>query len=187
MLSKMARQYHRPLLTFYLSRPPGRGDWGKDFRAPVADRSARDEALLDALVRNVQARQGLLRSAMLDEDDDLAPLAFVGSATIDTPVEQVVADIRGTLKLPLSDYRAARNPTLAFQLLRTHAEQAGVFVLLLGNLGSYHTDLDVQVFRGFALADEFAPFIVVNPGTRQARAPSRCCTNSSICGSASRE
>jgi Zn-dependent peptidase ImmA (M78 family) len=163
LLSKMARQYHRPLLTFYLSRPPSRGDWGRDFRAPVADRSVRDEALLNALVRNVQARQGLLRSAMLDEDDDLAPLAFVGSATIDTPVEQLVADIRGTLKLPLSDYRAARNPDLAFRLLRSHAEQAGVFVLLLGNLGSYHTDLDVQVFRGFALADELAPFIVVNP------------------------
>ena len=100
---------------------------------------------------------------MLDEDGDLAPLAFVGSATIDTPVEQLVADIRGTLKLPLSDYRAARNSDLAFRLLRSHAEQAGIFVLLLGNLGSYHTDLDVKVFRGFALADEFAPFIVVNP------------------------
>lgn len=163
MLSKMARQYHKPLLTFYLSRPPGRGNWGRDFRAPVADRSARDEALLNALVRNVQARQGLLRSAMLDEDDHLAPLAFVGSATIDTPVEQLVADIRGTLKLPLSGYRAAMNPDLAFRLLRSHAEQAGVFVLLLGNLGSYHTDLGVKVFRGFALADEFAPFIIVNP------------------------
>ena len=163
MLSKMVRQYHRPLLTFYLSRPPSRGDWGRDFRAPAADRSARDEALLNALVRDVQARQGLLRSAMLDEDDDLVPLAFVGSATIDTSVERLVADIRGTLKLPLSDYRAARDPDLAFRLLRSHAEQAGVFVLLLGNLGSYHTDLDVQVFRGFALADEFAPFIVVNP------------------------
>lgn len=163
MLWKMAKQYHKPLLTFYLSRPPGRGNWGRDFRAPVADRSPRDEALLNALVRNVQARQGLLRSAMLDEDDHLTPLAFVGSATIDTPVEQLVADIRGTLKLPLSGNRAATNPHLAFRLLRSHAEQAGVFVLLLGNLGSYHTDLDVKVFRGFALADEFAPFIIVNP------------------------
>ena len=32
-----------------------------------------------------------------------------------------------------------------------------------GNLGSHHTDLEVEVFRGFALADDFAPFVVVNP------------------------
>ena len=163
MLSKMAKQYHRPLLTFYLSEPPRRENWGRDFRGPTADRSPRDEALLNALVRNVQARQGLLRSAMLDDDDDLAPLSFLGCATIDTPVERLVDDMWETLGLQLRDFRSARNPDEAFRLLRSHAEQAGVFVLLMGNLGSYHTELGVEVFRGFALADEFAPFVVANP------------------------
>ena len=163
MLSRMAKQYRRPLLTFYLAQPPRRGNWGRDFRAPATDRSQREEALLDALVRNVQARQGLLRSAMLDDDDDLAPLTFPGSATIDTPVKQLVDSIRDKLGLQLSDLRAARNPDEAFRLLRSHAEQAGVFVLVLGHLGSYHTELSVEIFRGFALADEFAPFVVINP------------------------
>ena len=161
MLSKMAKQYRRPLLTFYLAQPPRRANWGRDFRAPGVDRSRREEALLDALVRNVQARQGLLRSAMLDDDDDIVPLSFVGSATIDTPVDRLVASIRDTLALQLSDFRAERNPDAAFRLLRSHAEQAGVFVLVLGNLGSHHTNLGVEVFRGFALADELAPFVVV--------------------------
>ena len=173
LLSRMAKQYRRPLLTFYLAQPPRRGNWGRDFRAPAADRSARDEALLDALVRNVQARQGLPRSAMLDDDDALVPLTFPGSATTDTPVEQLVGSIRETLRLQLSDFRAARNPDDAFRLLRSHAEQAGVFVLVLGDLGSYHTELSVEVFRGFALADEFAPFVVVNP---QDSAAARCFT-----------
>lgn len=162
MLSKMAKQYRRPLLTFYLSEPPRPANWGRDFRAPAVDRSPRDEAVLDALVRNVRARQGLLRSAMLD-DDDLEPLSFLGSATIDTPVERVVSDIRDTLGLQPTDFRAAGNPDQAFRLVRSHAERAGIFVLLLSNLGSHHTDLDVEVFRGFALTDEFAPFVVVNP------------------------
>lgn len=162
MLSKMAKQYHRPLLTFYLSEPPRRAKWGRDFRAPAVDRSSRDEAVLDALVRNVRARQGLLRSAMLD-DDNLEPLSFLGSATIDTPVERVVSDIRDTLGLQPTAFRAASNPDQAFRLVRSHAEGAGIFVLLLSNLGSHHTDLDVEVFRGFALTDEFAPFVVVNP------------------------
>ena len=173
MLARMAKQYRRPLLTFYLAQPPRRGHWGRDFRAPAADRSARDEALLDALVRNVQARQGLLSSAMLDDDDDLVPLTFPGSATIDTPVEQLVGSVRDALGLQLSDLRAARNPDEAFRLLRSHAGQAGIFVLVLGDLGSYHTELSVEVFRGFALADEFAPFVVVNP---RDSAAARCFT-----------
>lgn len=173
LLSRMAKQYRRPLLTFYLAQPPRRGNWGRDFRAPAADRSERDEALLDALVRNVQARQALLRSAMLDDDDDLVPLTFPGSATIKTSVEQLVDSLRDTLRLQLSGFRASRNPDEAFRLLRSHAEQAGVFVLVLGDLGSYHTELNVEVFRGFALADAFAPFVVVNP---RDSAAARCFT-----------
>lgn len=173
MLSKMAKQYRRPVLTFYLAEPPRRSDWGKDFRAPMADRSREDDALLNALVRNVQARQGLLREAMLDEDDDLVPLSFVASANIETPVTTVVASIRQTLQMPLEDLRAVRNSDEAFRLLRSRSEHAGVFVLVLGNLGSHHTDLGVEVFRGFALADGFAPFVVVNP---KDSAAARCFT-----------
>ena len=173
MLSRMAKQYRRPLLTFYLAHPPRRGNRGRDFRAPATDRSAREEALLDTLVRNVQARQGLLRSAMLDEDDDMVPLSFPGSATIDTATELLVASIRDTLGLRLSDFRAARNPEVALRLLRSHAEKAGIFVLALGDLGSYHTELSVEVFRGFVLADEFAPFVVINP---RDSAAARCFT-----------
>jgi Zn-dependent peptidase ImmA (M78 family) len=42
-----------------------------------------------------------------------------------------------------------------------HNELRGT-VLLRGNLGSHHTDIDVEVFRGFALADPVAPFVVIN-------------------------
>ena len=32
----------------------------------------------------------------------------------------------------------------------------------MGNLGSHHSNIDVEHFRGFALADSVAPFIVIN-------------------------
>ena len=32
----------------------------------------------------------------------------------------------------------------------------------MGNLGTHHTDIDVRIFRGFALADDVAPFVVIN-------------------------
>ncbi len=53
------------------------------------------------------------------------------------------------------------------------AKRAGVLVLVLGNLGSHHTDLGVEVFRGFSLADDLVPFVVVNP---KDSAAARCFT-----------
>lgn len=32
LLLRMSKQYHRPLLTFYLDKPPRTGDLGEDFR-----------------------------------------------------------------------------------------------------------------------------------------------------------
>lgn len=161
MLVKMAKVYRRPLLAFYLAGPPRRGDRGQDFRTLPEDHSPADEALLDALIRGVKARQSLVRSAILDEDD-ASPLGFIGSATISQGVDVVLYSIRETLDLSLDDLRRARDVDEAFQVLRTHTEAAGVFVLLVGNLGSYHTNIDLETFRGFALADEFAPFVIIN-------------------------
>ena len=51
----------------------------------------------------------------------------------------------------------------AFRILRDAVEQVGVLVILKGNLG-HHTcqDLSPNVFRGFAIADPAAPFVVIN-------------------------
>ena len=161
MLVKMATQYRRPLLTFYLPAPPPKGDRGSDFRTLPEDHSDADEALLDALLREIVARQSLVREAM--EDEDVAELLpFVGSASEQGGVAAVLASIRGALGLPLQEYRAAPDADEAFKLLRAHAERIGVFVLLIGDLGSHHTSLGVGTFRGFALADPVAPFIVIN-------------------------
>ncbi len=161
VLVKMAKQYRRPLLTFYLSAPPRSGDRGQDFRTLPADHSEVDEALLDALIRGVQARQSLVRAAIEDEDEAV-PLEFVGSAEPTMEVSEVLASIRQTLGISLSDYRAAQNQDEAFDLLREAAEELGVFVLLLGNLGSHHTNIGLEAFRGFSLADPIAPFVVIN-------------------------
>ena len=161
MLSKMAAQYRRPLVTFYLERPPPKGERGTDFRTVSAERSSGEEALLDALVRRLLARQELLKSALLDEDAE--PLPLIGSASLDDGVPAVVASLREALGLPVAVFRAAQGRDAAFRLLRARVEETGVFVLLAGNLGSHHTNIEVEVFRGMALADEIAPFVVVNP------------------------
>jgi Zn-dependent peptidase ImmA (M78 family) len=40
--------------------------------------------------------------------------------------------------------------------------------MLIGNLGSHHSAIPVEVFRGFAIADRIAPFIVINDGDAKA-------------------
>lgn len=163
LLTKMAKQYRRPLVVFYMSAPPPRERRGQDCRStPSSERSRMDEALLDALFRRVRARMAILRSAM-EEQDDAEALAFVGSRSMADGVHSVLASIRETLGMQLADFREASTADKAFQVLRAKAEAAGVFVLLEGNLGSHHTNMDPSVFRGFALADPVAPFAVVNP------------------------
>jgi len=161
MLANMAEKYHRPLLTFYLPKPPLKSDKGQDFRTLPEAPPPGANALLDALLRDVQARQGLVRAALEEAEDD-EPLAFVGSANITDGVDAVVASMRTILGVSLEKFRQQRTADDAFKLLRGGAEGAGVFVLLMGNLGSHHTDIDARVFRGFALADSVAPFVVVN-------------------------
>jgi Zn-dependent peptidase ImmA (M78 family)/transcriptional regulator with XRE-family HTH domain len=160
LLLKMAQQYRRPLVAFYMSAAPQKGDRGQDFRN-IPDRQSGAEALIDALLRDIRARQSTVRDILVDEDET-RPLPFVGSMAMVDGVEAVVDSIRRTLGIDLAEFRSQKSPELAFALLRSRAEAAGVFVLLIGNLGSHHTAIDVEAFRGFALADPIAPFIVIN-------------------------
>jgi Zn-dependent peptidase ImmA (M78 family) len=159
LLLKMAQQYRRPLIAFYLDAPPRKGDRGEDFRN-VPDRHRQSEALVDALVRDVRARQRTVRDVL--SDDDAEPLLFVGSMTMEDGVGAVLASIRREIRLDLLEFRAQASPESGFALLRAKVEAIGVFVLLIGNLGSHHTGIEVEAFRGFAIADQIAPFIVIN-------------------------
>lgn len=167
MLANMAKVYRRSLLTLYLPAPPKKGDRGEDFRTVVAERSVEAEADVDALVRDLRARQRLVRS-VLDDDEDAAPLDFIGSARMEVGVPALREAIEKLLGVTRAEYRAQKDTDSAFNLLRDKAEGAGVFVLLVGNLGSHHSTIPVGAFRGFAIADPLAPFVVINDGDAKA-------------------
>ena len=158
LLLKMAKAYRRPLITFYLAEPPRIGDRGLDFRTLPG--KVKDRPEVDALVRDIKARQGLIRSML--EDDEAPQLEFVGSATTKVPTKELADRIAKHLKFSLSEFRAKKDVSEAFAYLRLRIEDTGVFLPLVGNLGSYHTNISVDLFRGFALADPLAPLIVIN-------------------------
>ncbi len=161
LLLRMSKHYHRPLLTFYLDQPPNIGDRGEDFRTLPDHFEEMENAYVDVLIRDIKARQSTVRETLIDADEENS-LDFVGKYTIDDGVAHVVQTIRDTLNISLDNYRNQPSHKEAFRLLRRQAEMAGIFVLLKGNLGSYHSNIEVTVFRGFALSDDIAPFIVIN-------------------------
>jgi Zn-dependent peptidase ImmA (M78 family)/transcriptional regulator with XRE-family HTH domain len=162
-LAKMAAAYHRPLLTLYMAEPPRPADRGEDFRTMKAPVAPQEAANLDALVRDVRTRQSILRD-MMEDKDDAEPLHFVGALPISTPIENAASRIKAALGI--DDDRAFRKgmriPQDLFSELRRRTEALRVFVILLGDLGNYHTAISPKVFRGFAVADKLAPMIVIN-------------------------
>ncbi len=190
LLGRMARQYRRPLLVFYLDTPPLRDDRRPDFRTLPGPHTPKTDALIDALVRNLQSRQYMVRAA-LEAEDEAEPLPFVGSLPRSEGYEEGIEALSRVLRGPREatrwaqrashvlgqvlgdDMNAAKyyeegTPESAFELLRTRIEDAGVFVLLKGDLGSHHTTIDADVFRGFAIADDVAPFVVINDNDSRA-------------------
>ena len=160
VLLKMAKVYRRSLLVFFLDAPPACGHRGEDFRT-VRERHTSGEPLVAALVRDIRARQALVRAVREDEDDAQA-LPFIGSMSPDDGASTVLDSIRRTLALDLNVFRSAGSVEAGFAYLRERVEAAGIYVLLIGNLGSHHSVVDVDAFRGFALADAVAPFVVIN-------------------------
>ena len=163
MLVKMAKQYRRPILTFYLSAPPRRVARGADFRTLSGKHPTAADALLDAFLRDVRARQSMVR-AVLEDEEEAERLPFIGAGKISDGKTVLLKLLQGLLGVDCLQYRDQNDAGAAFSLLRANAEKKGVFVLLKGDLGSYHTTIDVEVFRGFAIADDVAPFIVINDG-----------------------
>lgn len=161
LLLKMAKQYRRSLLIFYLSEIPQKGDRGEDYRRLPEEFPVEENALVDALVRDVKVRQGIVRSAM-EDDADLVEVPFIGSMETSSSVNEICESIKSWINFDLDTFRAQKKVSDAFSYARTQAEAAGIFILLIGDLGSHHTKITVEAFRGFALSDALAPFIIIN-------------------------
>lgn len=167
-LVKFAHVYRRPLVALYLDTPPKPSERGEDFRSTEESSSVRENALLDALLRDIQARQEMVKDLLVDEED-ASPLPFVGSASVDDGVATLVASIASVLHFDPMSLRERRGSKVdLFRRLRKRAERVGVFVILAGDLGSWHTDIPSTVFRGYAIADPVTPFVVINDNDAEA-------------------
>ena len=162
-LMKIASTYRRPLSVFYRQIPPAEGDQGEDFRTLSAAVSNKETALFKAILRDIRTRQDMVKS-ILEDDEEHQKRSFVGSMPVTSNTVGAVQSIQQVLGI--NEYhefqRKLNSPDKLLSALRQKVEDIGVFVLYVGNLGSYHTNVSTRVFRGIAIADEIAPFIVIN-------------------------
>jgi Zn-dependent peptidase ImmA (M78 family)/transcriptional regulator with XRE-family HTH domain len=160
LLQRISQQYHRPLLTFYMAKRPEPAELGQDFRT-LPDHGDPANVLLATLLRDVKARQSLVRDT-LEDNDEVGEVALVGSRAGTSQPAPLASAIVDAIGFNRAEYRASGSTEEAFAYLRALVEAKGVFVLLAGDCGHWSTAIDVSVFRGFAIADAIAPFIVVN-------------------------
>ncbi len=160
-LEAVARLTHTAFGYFFLPEPP-------TLALPVPDfRTVRDQALaepssnlLDTLYL-CQQRQDWYRDHA--RVHGLPALGFAGSANAQEAPEAVASRVREQLGLTTEGRRRLPTWTDALRQLTTKAEDAGVMVMASSVVGSNsHRKLDVSEFRGFALADDFAPLVFLN-------------------------
>lgn len=166
-VGEIAKIYHRPLLTFYLSKPPVIQRKGEDYRTVPNSIPLEANGNVDAIVRDIFVRQSIVREALIDSDD-ADNKDFVGSLMGMPDVADAVAYINKRFNISTSEFRRQGTTHDAMAYLRKQIENEGAFILLIGNLGSHHSSVSTNYFRGFAIADKIAPFIVINDNDSKA-------------------
>ena len=158
VLRNMAKHYRRPLITFYLKEKPRPNRETPDFRTLPNTARPESDYKVQALLRMIFSRHALIKVVLEDEETD--DLDFVGSLSISNGREHVLKVLLSILGYSVEDPPEQRERE--FKKLRDRTEAAGVFTMLQGDLGSYHTDIEPKDFRGFAISDALAPLIVIN-------------------------
>jgi Zn-dependent peptidase ImmA (M78 family)/transcriptional regulator with XRE-family HTH domain len=156
-----ARAVHVPVGYLFLSQPPEEPVPIPDFRTFAGQAVTRPSPNLLETIYTCQERQSWYRDFIRVAREP--ELAFIGSATVETPPETVAAGMRETLGFDLAARRECPTWTDALRLFIRLADEAGVLVMVSGVVMSNNRrPLDPAEFRGFALSDPLAPLIFIN-------------------------
>ena len=160
-LEDFAHAVHVPIGYLFLPEPPDESLPIPDFRTLAGRVVTRPSPNLLDTIYACQARGGWYREfAQVTRQPEIA---FVGSATLDTPPEQVAATMLSTLGFDLEARRECPTWSEALRLFIQQADRAGVLVMVSGVvLSNTRRHLDTDEFRGFAISDYLAPLVFIN-------------------------
>jgi Zn-dependent peptidase ImmA (M78 family)/DNA-binding XRE family transcriptional regulator len=157
---RLASVTHVPFGYLFLTAPPAADLPIPDLRtvgsnpAEPLDSNSRD------LIEDVLFKHGWFVDHLVENGHD--PLPFVAKYKITDEAGKIAADIRETLHME-GTAKASANWEIYLRSLIDQAESAGVWVMRTGIVASNtHRPLSVRQFRGFAIADSFAPLVFIN-------------------------
>ncbi len=114
---------------------------------------------------DIRRRQAWLRE--YKEEQDYAPVPFIGSISRDMEDAVILKTIRDALGIP-ADWQSTSKVAdkfAAFRYFLDIVESKGIAVFINGIVGNNtRRVLSVEEFRGFALSDKIAPVIFINGG-----------------------
>jgi len=158
---EFARKVHVPVGALFLSRPLAADIPIPDFRTTATRPITGPGPNLLATIYTCQERQNWYRD--FARATGRPERAFIASTTPATRPETAAADIGKTLGLPRPPFRACATTDDALRMFIRQADRAGILVMVSGIVKSNtRRPLDVDEFRGFALADPLAPLIFIN-------------------------
>ncbi len=158
---KLAQATYTPAGYLYLETPPEERLPVTDFRSLPGTEERKPSPDLLAVLDEALRRQDWFRDYLVALNEE--PLDFVGALRESLPAMEAAARIRTRHALDASLRDAASNWEEALRLEIERIEESGVLVMRSGIVGSNtHRPLDVSEFRGFALADPYAPLVFLN-------------------------
>lgn len=156
---QFAHHVHAPFGYLFLHEPPTEDLPIPDLRTVGEHRPHGLSVNLKDTLRDVVQRQRWYREYQLDREAN--PVEVVGAAAESDSVLEIVASMRDALDVPAHPARGTWEEYLRDLVARI--ESLGILVMRTNIVGANtHRPLDVDEFRGFAIADPYAPVIFVN-------------------------
>ncbi|WP_439526469.1 ImmA/IrrE family metallo-endopeptidase [Roseovarius mucosus] len=160
-LETLASVLHLPTGMFFLPKPPEEKLPLPDFRRMADGGVQRPSTELIDTIHACQRRQRWYREYLAGSGAEM--ISFVGSADVGDQPAVVAGHIRTTLKLEVGSRNEAANWEEFLRQFISLARNAGVLVMINGVVGNNtHRALSPREFRGFAIADPFAPLVFIN-------------------------
>jgi len=159
-LEDFSKKVYLPFGYFFLPEPPKEKLPIPFFRTNNTQATQVSINIYDTVLL-LKQRQDWLRDYLKESEFD--KLSFVGKYRNKSTVQDIVADIRGTLGLTQNWASQFKTWQDALDSLILHIESIGIITMFNGIVeNNTHRPIKVEECRGFVLVDEMAPFLFIN-------------------------
>lgn len=160
-VEEMSRKINIPFGYFFLDKPPVEECPIVDYRTvksisiPEPSRN-----LLETLDLMTDIQDWMVNYVIENGQDELS---YVGSASNNETIDDIVNAIRKTIGLEKTWYRSSSTAADSFRFLKGLMENSGVLVMMNGIVGNNtRRKLNVEEFRAFTLVNQYVPLIFIN-------------------------